>query len=129
MMPEKLMTSHVRSYLYRSGGTWRRPPSGTFTLEFEYGFIVACLMVVQVIVYIVLCVVCCVCVGTIEHLFYSVSCCVTLLFKLLSRLSCFVSVAFVFVGAIFCETVMGLDSVASCFVQVLLFETRLLIAF
>ena len=65
-------------------------------------------MVVQVIVYIVLCVVCCVCVTTFEHLFYSVSRCVTLLFKLLSCLSCFVSVAFVFVGAIFCETGHGL---------------------
>ena len=64
-------------------------------------------MVVQVIVYIVLCVVCCVCVITFEHLFYNVTCCVTLLFKLLSCLSCFVSAAFVYVGAIFCETGHG----------------------
>ena len=64
-------------------------------------------MVVQVIVYIVLCVVCCVCVSTIEHLFYSVSCCVTLLFKLLSCLSCVVSVCF-YVRAIFCESGHGL---------------------
>ena len=37
--------------------------------EFEYCFIVAYLMIVQVIVYIVLFFVCCDCVLTFEHLF------------------------------------------------------------
>ena len=115
---DKLLMGHTWGIKYdclrsSSGGTWRRPPSGTFTQEFEYCFIVACLMVVKVVAYIVSCVLCCVCVITFEHLFYNVSCCVTLFFKFLSCLSCFVFVAFVYVGAIFCEIGHGLG--LNCF--------------
>ena len=61
------------------------------------------------IVYIVLCVVCWVCVFTSEqHFRYTVACCVTLLFKLVSCLSCFVFVVFVYVGAIGSEMPYGL---------------------
>ena len=115
-----------------SGGTWRRPPSGTFTLEFEYWFIVACLMVDQDIVYIVyiaLFVVCCVCVITFEHLLFIVSCCATLLIKFLSCLSYFGSVAVVYVGGMFCEIGYGLGLYCFLLCTSLLFETRLSISF
>ena len=77
-------------------------------------------MVVKVIVYIVLCVVCCVIVlHVVSHCCssYCHAChvlCLWLLFMLVPS---------------FVKLVMDLDSIASCFVQVLLFETRLSISF